>query len=183
VLWLYGDNPTMETNLRKEALARGVAPQRVIYADHIPNDQYLKRISYADFGLDTRTYNGGTISSNTLWAGVPLVTLQGGHFASRMASSILTHIGLPELVTTSLKDYEDLAVHYATNPAAYQALKQKLQKNILIEPLFDTPRFVRTLENAYTQVWDQFVSGQKPEHIMVKEVAEKKPTAKRKAAK
>jgi len=107
--------------------------------------------------LDTRIVNGHTTSSDALWAGVPLLALEGRHFASRVSSSLLQAVGLPELITPSLEDYESLAVRLARNPSQLDAIRKKLAKNRLSEPLFDTPRFARDLENVYREMWKEFV--------------------------
>ena len=98
-----------------------------------------------------------------------MVTLQGAHFASRVSSSILTAIGLPELVTHSLADYEALGFRLSQDLGELQALKAKLAQNRLSEPLFDTPRFARNLENAYRLMWERHLAGKSPAQIDVVE--------------
>ena len=165
VLWLYKgsiyneDNLAVE-NLSNEAKKRGVDPNRLIFAKAVaPIEKHLKRTLLADLALDTRLYNGGTVTSQTLWAGVPVVTLQGESFESRMASSILTSLGLNELVTTNKKDYEDLAVTIATEKKYFEELKIKLQKNKTMKPLFDTEKFTLNLEKAYRKMWENYCDG------------------------
>jgi predicted O-linked N-acetylglucosamine transferase (SPINDLY family) len=116
----------------------------------------------ADLCLDTFTYNGHTTTSDSLWAGVPVVTLQGKHFASRVSSSLLAAIGLPELITKRTQEYIDLTTDLAINPAKLAKIKEKLAQNRLIQPLFDTKRFTRDLEGLYTQMWGNFLLGKKP---------------------
>ena len=141
VLWLYVNNPWAEENLKREADARGVAASRLIFANGLPKAQHLRRLQLADIALDTRIYNGHTTTSDALWAGVPVVTLRGRHFASRVSASCLHAIGLPELVTESLSDYEALAVKLAQDGGFLRATRQKLMNNRLSQPLFDTARF------------------------------------------
>lgn len=174
VLWLYrgsfhkSDVLAVE-NLKKEAEKRGVDSSRLVFADLVEISEHLKRTSLADLALDTRIYNGGTVTSNTLWSGVPLITLEGGHFASRMAASILSALGMKELITKDLTQYEELAVDLAKNPEKLKAERDKLAKNRLNKPLFDTQRFVRNLENAYQTIWENYKSGNKPKLIRIEE--------------
>ena len=169
VLWLQWERETAEKNLRQEAKARGVEPERLIFSKKISKPEHLARLRLADLALDTRIVNGAATTSDALWAGVPVITLQGGHFSSRMSSSILTAIGFSELVTHNLDEYEALAVRLARNPGELQAIQQKLAKNRLTEPLFDTPRFARNLEKAYKEMWEIFVNRQQPRQIEVVE--------------
>ena len=104
-----------------------------------------------------------------MWAGVPVVAVLGTHFASRVSSSLLQAVGLPELITDNLEDYESLALRLSRNPGELAALRTKLAQNRNTEPLFDTPRFVRNLESAYRQVWDRFLTGETPQMIDVVE--------------
>lgn len=148
-LWLFGSNQIAQNNLKKYAKIAGVDPKRIIFADFIENSKHLARIKLSDLTLDTFTYNGHTTTSDSLWAGVPVITLQGKHFASRVASSLLTAIGMPELITNSQKEYENLAIKIAKDKNKSIKLKQKLEENIKTKPLFDTKLFVKNLENLY----------------------------------
>jgi protein O-GlcNAc transferase len=169
VLWLQQEGKTAEKNLRKEAEGRGVNPERIVFTNKLPKQEHLARLSLADLALDTRIVSGAATTSDALWAGVPVITLQGGHFASCMSSSILTSIGLPELITHGLEDYEALAVRFAHNPDELREIRQKLNKNRLTKPLFDTPRFARNLEKAYKEMWELFLAGERPRQIEVAE--------------
>jgi len=184
VLWLSSGNETAEKNLRQEASARSISHERLIFAKKIPSKaEHLARLKLADLVLDTRIYNGHTTTSDALWAGVPVITLQGKHFASRVSSSILNAVGLPELITDSLDEYERSAVQLGSNPEKLQVIRQKLEKNRLTEPLFDTRRFTKNLENAYKKIWNIFLNGEPPRQINVADVgwgerSEPQPTAK-----
>ena len=169
VLWLLLDNKIAEENLRREAEARGVKSERLIFAEMLPKDEHLGRMRFANLALDTRIYNGHTTTSDSLWAGVPVITLQGAHFASRVSSSILTAIGLSELITHSLEEYEALSVRLANNTLELQEIRQRIATNRLKAPLFDTPRFVRNLETAYKEMWKIFLAGEAPRLIEVLE--------------
>jgi protein O-GlcNAc transferase len=170
VLWLFGDNENAIRNLRREAANRGVEPDRLVFAQKIEKAEHLSRLKWADLALDTRVVNGHTTTSDSLWAGVPVITLQGSHFASRVSSSLLHAVGLSELVTYRLEEYEKLAVQLALRPSELKAVRQKLSINRLKHPLFDTTRFVRNLEHAYSQMWQIFSEGRAPTQIEVFEV-------------
>ncbi len=152
ILWLLADNDPARINLQDYAQAKGVQAQRLVFAERIPAGAYLARFQLADLFLDTIPFNGGTTASDALWMGLPLVTCSGRTFASRMAGSLLQAIGMPELITTSLHEYEDLAVRLATSSTHLVELRQKLKANRLSHPLFDTPRFVTNLENAFERI-------------------------------
>jgi len=162
VLWLFGSNSIAEANLKKAAKKAGINPKRLIFTSYLENSLHLARIKLSDLALDTFTYNGHTSTSDSLWAGVPVVTLQGKHFASRVASSILTAAGLPELITHSQKEYEDLAISLALNPDKLNAIRYSLFSKRLSQPLFDTQKFVKNLEKAYQFIWNNYLSGKKP---------------------
>jgi len=169
VLWLQRVNETAEKNLRQEAESRGVKSERLIFADRLRKDEHLARIRLADIALDTRIVSGAATTSDALWAGVPVITLQGSNFSSRMSSSILSAVGLPEMIANSLQEYEALAGRLARNPGELQAIRHRLERNRLSEPLFDTPRFAGNLEKAYKEMWEIFLAGQMPRQIQVVE--------------
>ena len=131
VLWLFRDNRDAETNLRKEAAARGIDPTRLVFADRLPLDDHLARHRLADLFLDTLPYNAHTTASDALWAGLPVLTCRGKTFAGRVAASLLTAVGLPELLTDSLEEYEALALRLATDPLLRSGLRERLRKNRL----------------------------------------------------
>ncbi|OGM14298.1 hypothetical protein A3A76_00140 [Candidatus Woesebacteria bacterium RIFCSPLOWO2_01_FULL_39_23] len=168
VIWLMAYDATSIKNLKKQAAKCGVRAGRLIFAGRLPKDEHLARLKLADLALDTVTCNGHTSTSDCLWAGLPLVTLEGKHFASRVAASILTAVGLPELITYSLEEYKDLAIELATNPEKLLQLRLKLKSNRLTYPLFDTPMFVKNLEKAYEIVWRRYLKGLKPAKMIVK---------------
>jgi len=153
ILWLFVDNKIAVNNLKNEAKKRGVNTGRLFFAGPLPKDEHLKRLSLSDLALDTFTYNGHTTTSDCLWAGVPVVTLKGHHFASRVSASLLTAIGMPELITNSVTEYERLAIELATNPKKLNAIRYKLSSKRLTEPLFNTEMFTRDLENIYEKVY------------------------------
>lgn len=167
VLWLLEDNPTAASNLRKEAEARGVSAERLIFAKRMPLPEHLARHRAADLFIDTLPCNAHTTASDALWAGLPVLTRVGEAFASRVPASLLNAIDLPELITTTQDQYEALAVELATNPARLTDIKQKLERNRLTTPLFDTELFAKHIEAAYTQMYERYQAGLPPEHICV----------------
>jgi predicted O-linked N-acetylglucosamine transferase (SPINDLY family) len=167
VLWLLEGNATAAVNLRKEAQARGIDPQRLVFAKRMDLPEHLARHRAADLFIDTLPCNAHTTASDALWAGLPVLTCMGESFASRVAGSLLNAIGMPELVTTTQADYEALAIDLALNPAKLAALKAKLEKNRLTTPLFDTPRFTKHLEAAYAQVCQRYRDDLPLEHVYV----------------
>lgn len=152
LLWLLADNDQARNNLQRHAEAQGVAADRLVFAPRVAPEEYLSRFQLADLFLDTLPFNGGTTASDALWAGLPVLTCSGRAFASRMAGSLLRTIGLPELITTRLSDYEERAVSLAAEPASLEGLRQRLSENRASSPLFDTPRFVRALDDLLESV-------------------------------
>jgi predicted O-linked N-acetylglucosamine transferase (SPINDLY family) len=165
VLWLYEENATVATNLKKEAVLRGINPERLIFAQRIPQAEYLARYKMADLFLDTRPFNAGTTASDALWSGLPVLTCPGEAFAGRMAASLLNAIALPELIASTPEAYEALAVDMATHPEKLKAIKQKLAQNRLTAPLFNTRLFTRHMEAAYQEMYQRYQTGLAPEHI------------------
>jgi predicted O-linked N-acetylglucosamine transferase (SPINDLY family) len=162
VLWLLESNAAAAVNLRREAEMRGVAPERLVFAPHIDNADHLARHRLADLFLDTLPFNAHTTASDALWAGLPVVTCLGTTFAGRVAASLLNAVGLPELVTHSLEDYEALALKLAQDGNALAALKSKLAHNRQTHPLFDTDRMRRHVEAAYETMWQRHQRGEPP---------------------
>ena len=169
VLWLIETNPIAAQNLRNEAKAREIPPERLIFAPKLPLADHLARHRHADLFLDTLPYNAHTTASDALWAGVPVLTCLGETFAGRVAASLLRAIGLPELVTTSLADYETLALKLAREPPFLAAIKAQLARNRETYPLFDTARFTRHIEAAYTTMWQRYQRGDPPKTFVVDE--------------
>jgi len=171
VLWLLESPAPYADNLRLEAEKRAVAPERLIFAPDLPTDQHLARMSMADLFLDSLPYNAHTTGSDALWAGVPLITQTGATFPGRVGASLLNAAGLPELVTQTAAAFEALAVKLASDPKALAKLKSKLAKNKTKCALFDTDLFRRHIEAAYEQMWQRFLSGEKPKGFAVKSLA------------
>lgn len=167
VLWLLEDNAAASNNLRKEAEDRGIDAKRIVFAKRIRLEEHLARQRNADLFIDTFPCNAHTTASDALWAGLPVLTCMGESFASRVAGSLLYAIGLPELVTETQSDYEALAIELGNNPDKVKAIKQKLEKNRLTTPLFDTPQFTKNIEAAYTKMYERYHSDLPPDHIYI----------------
>jgi predicted O-linked N-acetylglucosamine transferase (SPINDLY family) len=167
VLWLFGDNQETISNLKREATARNIDPQRLVFAKPIPLADHLARQARADLFLDTLPCNAHTTASDALWAGLPLLTCVGGAFSGKVAASLLNAIQLPELITTTLEDYERLAIELAVQPEKLTAVKDKLAGNRLTTSLFDTTLFTRHLETAYSVMYERYRAGLAPDHIRI----------------
>jgi predicted O-linked N-acetylglucosamine transferase (SPINDLY family) len=153
VLWLPGANASVRANLIREARTRGVAAERIVFARHLESQaDHLARISLADLFLDTLPCNAHTTAYDALWAGVPVLTCTGSTFPGRVAASLLHAMGLPELVTQSAADYEALALKLAREPQMLRTIRAKLAHNRNNCALFDTARFTRYLETAFTEM-------------------------------
>ena len=168
VLWLSNTTETAIRNLRREAQNRGVDPSRLVFAEQVQRNQdHLARHQLADLFLDTLPYNAHTTASDALWAGLPVLTCLGETFAGRVAASLLNAIGLPELITTTPEAYEEMAIDLATHPEKIAIIKTKLAENRLTTPLFDTGRFTRHIEAAYTAMYERHQADLAPDHIVV----------------
>ena len=168
VLWLSEANVTAQANLRRAAEQRGVAAERLIFAPRLPDvAEHLARQRQADLFLDTLPYNAHTTASDALWAGVPVLTCPGATFAGRVAASLVKAVGLDELIAPSLADYEARALALARDPARLAALRQKLARNRITAPLFDTERSTRNIEAAYATMVDIWRRGESPRSFSV----------------
>jgi predicted O-linked N-acetylglucosamine transferase (SPINDLY family) len=165
VLWLLDSNRTAVDNLRREAVRRGVAAERLVFAARVPMAEHLARHRLADLCLDTLPYNAHTTASDALWAGLPVLTRAGEAFAARVAASLLSAANLPELVASSQAQYEDVAAELAVNRVRLAMIKQKLNDNRLSAALFDTRLYARHLETAYRKIYERNQAGYSPDHI------------------
>jgi len=166
VLWLFEENKTAAVNLRKEAQKRGLAPERLVFAPKMELSEHLARHKLADLFIDTLPCNAHTTASDALWAGLPVLTCMGESFASRVAASLLNAIEMPELITSSLEEYEELAIALGNDSQRVLALKQKLELNKLTTPLFDSSLFTKDIENLYVKM-SQLAQSQMDPEILV----------------
>lgn len=167
ILWLLSDNPAAVVNLRKEALARGLDPERLIFAERLEVSEHLARHRVADLFLDTLPCGAHATASDALWSGLPVLTCLGGTFSGRVGASLLRAVEMPELVCETIEDYERKAVQLATDPAELARLKQRLADKRLTTPLFDSRQYTRHLENAYREMYNRSRSGKQPSPIVV----------------
>jgi len=171
VLWLLEDNEASTRNLKREAAERGITPERLIFAPRVAPEVHLARHRLADLFLDTAPYNAHTTGSDALWMGLPLVTCAGRTFPSRVAASLLRAAGIPELATSSLGEYEQLARALACEPERLASIKTKLERNREAAPLFDTAHYTRHLESAFVTMWERHQRGEQAESFVVEENA------------
>jgi predicted O-linked N-acetylglucosamine transferase (SPINDLY family) len=168
VLWMSRANETAMQNLKGEAEKRGVSADRIIFAQKMPStEDHLARLGSADLFLDSLPYGAHATAIDALWAGLPLLTCSGENMAGRAATSLLAALDLPELTSTSLEAYEARAVELAARPGMLKEIRDKLARNRLATPAFDTPLYVRHIEAAYTAMYERHVAGQAPEHIQI----------------
>jgi predicted O-linked N-acetylglucosamine transferase (SPINDLY family) len=168
ILWISENNQPFKANITAEFEQRGINPSRIIFAQRVDSmADHLARYSLAGLFLDTYPYNAHTTTIDALKAGVPVLTLIGQSFPSRVAASLLNAIGLPELVTTTQKEYETLAIQLASDPSRLLAIKNKLADNRLSAPLFDTPLFAKNLEAAYLKMYERYQTDLEPEHLVI----------------
>ncbi len=163
VLWFAGGSPTAQSNLRREAKARGVAAERIVFMPRVSDSEtYLARYRLADLFLDTLPYNAISTAVDALWAGLPVLTCRGHTFAGRCATGMLHSVGLPELIADSLDAYEAIAVQFAQDRAALSRLRQRLIRDQKRLPLFDTDRYRGNIEAAYAAMLDRYRRGEAP---------------------
>ena len=162
VLWLMRGAAAAENNLRREASNLGVDPMRLVFAPWVPLSEHLARHRRADLFLDTMPYNAHTTASDALWSGLPVLTCEGRSFSSRVASSLLHALSLPELVTASLPEYERQASKLAEDRAMLKTLRTRLAQARATGPLFDTDRFRRNLEVIYEKILERNRAGRPP---------------------
>jgi len=166
VLWLFREDPAAEGNLRRAAAGHGIDPSRLAFAPPVSTEAHLERLRHMDLFLDTSPYNAHTTGSDSLWMGTPMVTMLGATFAGRVGASLLTAVDLPELVTRSWAEYEDLALALALDPGRLADLRRRLAEGQLQKRLFDAPRFTRDLEALYRAMHDRRLADEPPEHIL-----------------
>lgn len=170
VAWLSVRGAIVQDNLRREAAACGVDACRLIFSSHVASKaEHLARQQLADLFLDTHNYNAHATACDALWSGLPLLTCPGETFASRVGASLLTALGMRELIAPTLKEYADRAVALVQSPQEISRLRARLKAQRSTAPLFDTPRFVRNLERAYLRMWEIHASGTVPESFDVVE--------------
>ena len=167
VLWLLQSSSGFRDNLRREAQARGILPERLIFAPRLSPEHHLARQPLADLVLDTSPYNGHMTTSDALWSGVPVVTIRGNAFAGRVAASQLAAVGMHELTTSRLDDYENLGLTLARDPALLKAVRGKLARHRSTAPLFDAARLVQNVESAFAAMHAIQIRGEQSRSFRV----------------
>jgi predicted O-linked N-acetylglucosamine transferase (SPINDLY family) len=167
ILWLLVESKEAQDNLHKEAHLRGIDKKRIIFATRLDHPMHLDRHRFADLFLDTWPCNAHTTANDALWAGLPVLTLNGETFASRVCTSLLFAVGLPELITTNAQDYENLAVELAQDKAKLDFIKGKLIKNKHETPLFDNLKYTKDIERIYEQMYLNHQKQLPPDHIFI----------------
>ncbi len=162
VLWLLEDNAASTRNLRREAEARGISGERLVFAPKVAPEAHLARHRLAGLFLDTLPYGAHTTASDALWMGLPLVTCLGQAFPGRVAASLLNAAHMPELIAPTLAEYEALALRLARDPVMLGSFKSRLEAGYSSVPLFDTARFTRNLESAFEKIWEKSQRGERP---------------------
>ena len=166
VLWFYEKYPSTSVYLKKEAQKRGLDPERLVFAKYMDSmEEHLARYRMADLFLDTLPYNAHTTAGDALWAGLPVLTRMGNTFASRVAASLLESVNMPDLITTDIASYRDLAIELGKSPAKLAELKKRLDHNRMTSDLFDAKAFARNFEKLLGLVYERSLAGQLPEHI------------------
>lgn len=177
VLWLNGGNQMASQHMQTRARALGIDLHRLVFAKKLPLQDHLHRIAHADLALDSLRYNGGATTANALGAGVPVITVMGRHWVSRMAASHLIAAGLPELVFPSMASYEEAAIDFAANREKLLAVQKRLLHNNKSHPLFDSQGFIRQLESGFEVIWRRYKEGQGTAHIDIKAENTLRPSA------
>ena len=171
VLWLLRTSDAVMRNLRAEAAKHGIAAERLVFAPRLKVEDHLARHRLADLFLDTLPYNAHTTANDALWSGLPVLTCVGSAFPGRVAASLLGSIGLTDLITSTVQDYESLAVRLATEASVLADIKARLARNRMTHPLFDTDRFCRHIESAYNTMWECHQSGDMPAPFAVPKIS------------
>jgi predicted O-linked N-acetylglucosamine transferase (SPINDLY family) len=167
VLWLRSGHETAMVNLRRAAEAAGVAGSRLVFAGRLDHPRHLARHRLADFAVDTRHHTGGVTTLDALWAGLPVATLAGAAHSERTGASILSALGVAELIADDEPTYEALLERLALDPAWRRALAAKVAERRERSPLFDMKRLARHLEDAYRRMWQAVARGEAPKEIRV----------------
>lgn len=167
VLWLRKSNECSVNNFKEEAQKRGVDPTKIIFAERADMEDHLARHKLADLFVDTFNFNAHTTAIDALWSGLPVVTKIGRGFPARVAASLLNSIDLPDLVTETKEEYESLIYNLATNSKKLFLIRDKLAKNCLSKPLFNTEVYTQKLELAYEKAYKLCLEGKKAETINV----------------
>ncbi len=167
VLWLREGAEEATRNLKEAATSAGIDPARIVFAPRAEHAEHLARHRLADLALDTQYHTGGVTTLDALWAGIPVVTIEGPSHSERTGASILSAIGMAELICANRESYADLVRDLATNGKRMVSLRKQLSANRGTKPLFDPDRLARHLEAAYRLMWESWSRGESPRPIKV----------------
>ncbi len=167
VLWLLVDNDIVKNNLKKILVSKGIDQGRLLFTNRMMHSEHLARLKLADLFLDTYPCNAHTTASDSLRACLPIITLRGNSFASRVTSSLLSSVGLDKLITDTKQEYEALAIKIATENDYFDKIKNELKNNIKTKPLLNTRKFTKNLEKAYFNVYEKYINNNTPENIEI----------------
>lgn len=167
VIWILHNSQDSKKNILAKFLEMSIPAKRVFFMSKLEFELHLNRITVADLGLDTFPVNGHTTTSEQLWSGLPVLTMKGTNFASRVSESLLHAIGAPELIAEDEEAYTDMAVAFAQDPEALKNIRARIDANRFVKPLFDAERYCRHLETAYQMMADRARSGEAPDHFDV----------------
>jgi predicted O-linked N-acetylglucosamine transferase (SPINDLY family) len=170
ILFLFADNEDVIVSLKKYAELNGINGNRLIFGNRVTYEEYLSRYSLCNLFLDTTPYNAGATASDSLWCNVPVLTILGNSFASRVAASLLTSIGLTDLITTHKNDYVNLAVELAHNQKKYAGIKSRLIQNKSSLPLFNSQLFTKNWERALRTAYDRLLQNEEVDNIDLRNV-------------
>ena len=162
LLWLLKDNDYSEKNLKEFAKKEKVDPNRIIFAKRLPLDQHFERLKFADLFIDSFPYNAHTTCSDALRMNVPVVTLKGDSFPSRVAASLLKTLNMDELITDSLEQYKKLILKIYDDKNYLLSLKNKIERNKEKSNLYKTDIFTKNIEKAYLKIYDNYLKGNSP---------------------
>jgi len=168
ILWILSENDDCKKNLTKEFIKENLDPKRLIFAERISIEKHLERLKFADLFLDTYPYNAHTTAIDALWSNLPILTLAGETFASRVASSLLSAINLQELITTSIKDYELLAIELCKNSKKILQIKERLSKSTITSTLFNMELYTKNLEKGYLEIYERYHNKLPIDHLYIK---------------
>merc|ERR1712002_1080046 len=165
VMWLLRFPQVGETNIHVAAQQMGLKNGKLIFSNVAAKEEHVRRGQLADVCLDTPLCNGHTTGMDVLWAGTPMVTLPGETLASRVASSQLHTLGLPELAAKSPKEYVDIAAKLGLEPEYLKKIRATVSHARFSSPLFDTERYAHDLETLYSKMWEKYENGLSPDHL------------------
>lgn len=168
VLWLFEKNSATSKNLKNVAKSLDIDPERIVFAKHLPVEEHLERIKLADLFLDTLPYNAHTTTSDALRMGLPVLTLAGESFASRVAASLLNAVNMSELITFSEEQYVNCAIDIASKPKNLEEIRGRLSQNLLSTTLFDSKLFTKNLEDSFNQIYENYKKGIELDNIYIK---------------